>query len=63
MLSENGKDEKEKRFAKMIQYGNVRGALSYFTTKDSKPLGPNDMVETEPGKKWEKCVLSYTYNI
>ena len=49
MLSENGKDEKEKRFAKMIQYGNVRGALSYFTTKDSKPLGPNDMVETEPG--------------
>ena len=40
----------------MIQHGIVRGAMSYLTTKDSKLLGPNDMVETEPGKKWEKCV-------
>ena len=59
MQSEKGKDEKEKRFAKMIQHGNVRGAVSYLTTKDSKPLGPNDMVETEPGKNG-KNVLTYS---
>ena len=40
----------------MVQNGSVRGAVALLTTADTKPLQPDDMVETVPGRMWETCL-------
>ena len=40
----------------MVQNGSVRGAIALLTTAYTKPLKPDDLVETVRGEKWETCL-------
>ena len=54
--SQTNKADKERRFAKLVQNGSVTGAIALLTTTDTKPLKPDDLVETVRGEKWETCL-------